>query len=438
MRFLLLIITTLISIQSFCQSRSLVEVPIEQKSLKRVAIIIANQNYKREELSLKKTYNDADDMKVALEKLGFSILVFEKDMSFGQFNDKMKSLEVQLKGTDLVFFYFSGHGVEYNGENFLLPSDFPNLETISDIKKYANSLTLVYETLEKAKVRTKILAIDACRNQPLSRGFKTKTNLSGGLVLPKNAPAGTYTIFATKSKEVALENLDGRNSFFTQEFLKNIVIPNLTITSIYKETKKGVLQETNNKQDPSALDELNGEMIFASVEEKNIKPTDFKPKETNDPVQKLITDGKLNTNGSLKLKIKTNKGEGFVKYNAGEIMKVSFLINEPCYLRLIYRLADGQLVLLKENFQVDKSMLNKWQELSEEFECSSPFGYENLISFASYKPFSNLVVENKDGYDYIKSSIETVLGTTRGMKKNTQQSSDTIEDQIVILTQNLP
>ena len=421
---------------SFAQTRSLIEAPIEQKSLKRTAIIIANQNYKQIQLNLQKTHNDGDDMKIALEKLGFNVLVFDKDLSFTQFNDKMKALEIQLKNTDLVFFYFSGHGVEYKGENFLLPSDFPPLDSISEIKKYANSLSLVYETFEKAKVRTKILAIDACRNQPLGRGFKTK--LSGGLVLPSNAPAGTYTIFATKSKEVALENLEGRNSFFTQELLKNIIKPNLTITNIYKETKKGVLQETKNKQDPSALDELNGEMIFAKLEEKKNSTTDFKPMIPNDPVQQIIIDGKLYVNGSLKLKIKTNKGEGFVKYNAGEIMKVSFLLNEPSYLRLIYRLADGQLVLLKENFQVDKSMINKWQELSDEFECSSPFGYENLISFASYKPFSNLVVENKDGYDYIKSSIETVLGSTRGMKKNLQQSSDTVEDQIVILTQNLP
>ncbi|MBL0300590.1 MAG: DUF4384 domain-containing protein [Cytophagaceae bacterium] len=150
--------------------------------------------------------------------------------------------------------------------------------------------------------------------------------------------------------------------------------------------------------------------------------------------QKIIKEGVLATSGSLKLKIKTNKGEGSVAYKEGETMTISFLVNEPCYLRLIYRLADGKLILLRDDLFVSNQEISKWVQLPDEFECSAPFGYENLITFASSTPFEKLQTEEENGYMVITSALENVLNSTRGMKKATNTKSQKVEDQILVIT----
>ena len=233
------------------------EVTLPIGSEKRAAVIFANQNYVNDVYDLKKTYNDADDIKATLEKLGFTVIVFKKDLTRVALDRAILGLENQLKGYGVVFFYYTGHGAEYNGENFFIPTDIIPFEYNSDVKTYGISLNNVYEALEKAKVATKIIVTDACRNLPMGKG-----NVTNSPIIPKEAPVGTFTMFATRSGRIAKENLDGRNSYFTQELLKNLVIPNLDINEIYYRTKLGVQQATKQSQEPSVLDELTGKFKF--------------------------------------------------------------------------------------------------------------------------------------------------------------------------------
>ncbi|GAA4418851.1 hypothetical protein GCM10023187_52670 [Nibrella viscosa] len=231
---------------------------------RRAAIIIANQDYQQDMMDLKKVYNDADDMKEALDKLGFEIFELRRDLDRRSLDRLLAGLPQRLKGYQVALFYYSGHGAEYQGDNYLLPTDMPPLEYRSDVATYGLSLKRVYQAFADGGIRTSIVISDACRNLPLGRS----TGLPTGLTLPANNPAGTFTMFATRSGNLSLENVKGRNGYFTQELLKNIVQPNWTLDKIFYETRKGVKAATGNQQDPSMANELDDQFVFV------LKPED--------------------------------------------------------------------------------------------------------------------------------------------------------------------
>ncbi len=228
---------------------------------RRAAILIANQNYDQSGLDLTRTHNDADDMKTALDKLGFEMVVFLKDLNRLTLDRTINSLATKLRGYQVAFFYYSGHGAEYEGKNYLLPTDMPPLEFRSDLATYGIPLDRVYAALTAGGVKTSIVVSDACRSLPMGKSAGVPT----GMTIPASNPDGTFTMFATRSGNLALENAGGRNGYFTQELLKNMVRPDWPITKIYYETRKGVKAATNNQQDPSSANELDDEFVFVQT-----------------------------------------------------------------------------------------------------------------------------------------------------------------------------
>lgn len=168
----------------------------------------------------------------------------------------------------------------------------------------------------------------------------------------------------------------------------------------------------------------------------------FKTKEQieaqNKGDQKAISENKISSHiSTLKLSIKTNKGNENVSFVEGEKMTLSFNISAPGYLRIVYRLADGTLISLIEDYKVGLKEINKWIQIDEDFICSSPFGYENLIAFASTTPFPELqILKNDDGYDVIQQPINQVLTNTRGMKRQSEKEG-LVEAQVLIFTKKI-
>ncbi|SOD96428.1 SUMF1/EgtB/PvdO family nonheme iron enzyme [Spirosoma fluviale] len=255
---LLLWLTMVMPIQA--QDKTLKVTTLPSGTERRAAVIIANQNYRFNPLDLSKTYNDADDMKAALERLGFKVLVFSRDLSRSALNRELLQLETTLRGYDVAFFYYSGHGGSYGQENFLLPTDIEPLSDARDVQTFGISLNRVYEAFTKAQVKTGIVVSDACRGFGMG-----KSTLAPGMVIPANNPAGTFTLFATRQGDIAKENLQGRNSYFTQELLKHLETPNLTLNQIYYRTRQGVKAATAHfprPQEPGIANELDDEFVL--------------------------------------------------------------------------------------------------------------------------------------------------------------------------------
>jgi hypothetical protein len=129
--------------------------------------------------------------------------------------------------------------------------------------------------------------------------------------------------------------------------------------------------------------------------------------------------------GGLNVEVWTDKGSDNLIYSGGDIMKVYVRVNMPSYIRFIYHLADGQRVLLLDNYFIDMSKVNKVVEIPEEFECAPPFGAEVLQVNAATVAFPQVNVYSEFGYDFLADDLASVLSTTRGFRKKTNYMSNT-------------
>ena len=124
------------------------------------------------------------------------------------------------------------------------------------------------------------------------------------------------------------------------------------------------------------------------------------------------------TPASLTISVKTDRSTASTQsYRAGESIRLFVQATQPCYIRALYKLADGQAVLLVEDKQVTDKDVQSWIELGAGFDVSEPFGAEELHVFAQSAPFDDLKTIAKDGYRYLPSGMpEAVTATRRGLK----------------------
>jgi len=187
-------------------------------SEKRTALVIGNANYKQ--ASLKNPINDARAMANALRNVGFEVLLREnlnrRDMvdAITEFGGK-----IQRGGTGL--FYYAGHGMQMDGKNYLLPIGAA-IEKKQDAEFEAVDVGRVLGEMDNARNRVNIVVLDACRDNPFARSWRSTTAERGLAFM--NAPSGTYIAYATAPGEVAADG-DGKNGLYTQELLAQIQTP---------------------------------------------------------------------------------------------------------------------------------------------------------------------------------------------------------------------
>lgn len=135
----------------------------------RVALVIRNNSY--DSAALKNPVNDAEDMAAALSDIGFEVIkkidADKREMisAINQFGQKLRNAEVGL-------FYFSGHGVQVNGVNYLIPVK-TWVETESDVEFEAVATSRILGKMEDAESSLNIVILDACRDNPFARSFRS-------------------------------------------------------------------------------------------------------------------------------------------------------------------------------------------------------------------------------------------------------------------------
>ncbi|MEA3452082.1 MAG: hypothetical protein U9Q83_09305 [Bacteroidota bacterium] len=121
---------------------------------------------------------------------------------------------------------------------------------------------------------------------------------------------------------------------------------------------------------------------------------------------------------TLSLKITTSKGTSPV-FVEDEKVQIFFTVNKACYVRIIYKMADGSAVLLADNLQVKSSDINKQLSPPYSFTCAEPFGDELLNVYAQQQPFEALQTELKYGYEFITQPLTDAFAISeKGLKKN--------------------
>ena len=232
-------------------------------SEKRFALVVGNSNYKVR--ALDNPVRDARLIARTLRKTGFKTYVIENATRNGflralsEFRDKLAQAG---KGVTALF-YYSGHGVQYAGKNFLIPTDLKNTNLKRlDYEIETISTDRVLAAMDHAERGVKIVLLDACRDSP----FKSSTKSgSKGLGLAKiEAPTGTIIGYATKAGEVATDG-DDINSPYVQGLVRFMNTPGLTVESVLKKTRVWVMELTNGAQTPVEENSLTGDFYFRQV-----------------------------------------------------------------------------------------------------------------------------------------------------------------------------
>jgi hypothetical protein len=225
-------------------------------NFRRVALVIGNGKYER--APLKNPVNDAKAIAEELKNLNFEVISL--------YNACYKEMKQGISnfGTSLAkdkntigLFYYAGHGISLRGKNYIVPVD-EKIEKEADVEVYAIEMDDLMSNLEYAGNSMNIIILDACRNNPFSRGFRSVN--SGGLAAA-NAPVGTFIAYATAPGSTAADG-NGQNGLYTQELLKTLKIPNLRIEDVFKKVRTNVKEFSDGQQIPWENSALEGDFIF--------------------------------------------------------------------------------------------------------------------------------------------------------------------------------
>jgi tetratricopeptide (TPR) repeat protein len=229
----------------------------------RLALLIGNSNYTHGG-SLPNPVNDVRAMAKVLEGLGFTVMKYE-DCSQKNMKQAMDKFGRKLKGKNVGLFFYSGHGFQVNGYNYLLPID-AKLESEHDAEYDCVRAGRILAKMEAAGSKTNIVILDACRDNPFTRSWRRGTEGSGLAFM--NAPSGSLIAYSTAPGKTALDGR-GINSPYTSALLKNIDTPNITVLQMFQRVRSTVMKQSDKKQIPWESTSLRGDFYFNENEEIN-------------------------------------------------------------------------------------------------------------------------------------------------------------------------
>jgi len=225
----------------------------------KFALVIGNGKYVNI-TKLNNPENDANDMAAALQGLGFTV-----DKLLNGTLDQMESAAIRLKNrlssskNSYGFLFYAGHGVQSNGENYLIPVD-ANIQSENFLRQKAVSVQSVLDELNDAGNELNVVVLDACRDNP----FSWKRSGSRGLQVVAKQPADSIIVFATSAGSTA-DDGNGRNGLFTGHLLNNIKTPGLEVTEVFRRTMGDVARSSNNQQRPAVYNQFAGLAYFGSL-----------------------------------------------------------------------------------------------------------------------------------------------------------------------------
>ena len=260
----------------------------------RIALVIGNSNYKSS--PLKNPVNDAYDMAEALRKCNFQVYnAFNADKN--KLSNAIKIFSAKMHRSNTVcLFYYAGHGIQVKGENYIIPIGI-KMNSEDDIPDNCIQVSSILRRMESARNKFNIIILDACRDNPFKRSFRS--NLKG--LAQMDAPKGSILIYATAPGSVANDG-EGRNGVYTSALLKYLQIKGMELTSILKYVRKEVIAVTNDMQIPWESSSLTDDFYFFPPEKTVQSEID---KNSVEFIPQHITKNKTNERNSVWYESKT-------------------------------------------------------------------------------------------------------------------------------------
>ena len=254
--WVLLACCTLIAQVSFAQDRNLVvSKPPAVSGEQRVALVIGNGTYKSSPLT--NPVNDARAMIRVLGQSGFRV-ISKENAGQKEMQAALRDFGDALKNGGVGLFYYAGHGMQIKGKNYLIPVD-ANIEREDEVAYTSVDANQILDKMESAANRMNIVILDACRNNPFARSFRS----AGSGLAQMEAPVGTLVAFSTAPGSVASDG-KGENGLYTQHLLKAINEPGTKIEDVFKHVRANVRRDTEGKQIPWESTSLEGDFVFVA------------------------------------------------------------------------------------------------------------------------------------------------------------------------------
>lgn len=236
-------------------ARAAAEAGPAQPMHNRLAIVIGNTDYTSGRIKdLPNARNDAQRLADSLKRLNFDVLL-GTDLTAEGFETLFKQADARLPTVSSVLIFYSGHGVQMQGANYLLPTDTPDPESLEAVTGRAVKLNDVIARFSDRNRQTFVF-LDACRNNPMGDGAELPSGLA-----QVEVGENTFVAFATQPGNIAVDGI-GDNSPFTKALLDNVELPGLSISDMMIRVRNETEKSTLGRQVPWDQSNLREQFYF--------------------------------------------------------------------------------------------------------------------------------------------------------------------------------
>ena len=218
----------------------------------KTALVVGNGQYKNDFSALANPVPEARNMADALESIGFEVIRAYNVQSQDRFYALLEMFENKVKQRGgIALFHYGGHGVQVDGENYLLPTE----TAIPDERRARSrgiSVSEVTSAIESSSPDTSVIILDACRNNPFGRGGER------GLARIK-PPRNSLVVYAADAGESAKDGL------FTPTLLKYLTRSGWSLNQVLQRTRADVLASSGGRQSPGEYSQLLTDIYLAGA-----------------------------------------------------------------------------------------------------------------------------------------------------------------------------
>src|SRR6266480_1294816 len=223
---------------------------------KRVALVIGNSTYQKVS-KLPNPANDAAAVAGMFKSAGFDLVEAKLNVTANDLRRTLREFGAKSRDADVAVIYYAGHGIELDGNNYLIPVD-ATLETDADVLDETVPLDRVLFAVEPAK-QLRLIILDACRDNPFAKTMKrTIASRAVGRGLAKVEPTSPNTMIAFAAKAGSTASDGDKNSPFAAALVEHLPKPGLDLRRAFGFVRDDVLKNTGNKQEPYVYGSLGG------------------------------------------------------------------------------------------------------------------------------------------------------------------------------------
>ncbi|MEN8217779.1 MAG: caspase family protein, partial [Pseudomonadota bacterium] len=224
----------------------------------RRALVIGNSNYQGNAF-LEKPATDAHHFAETLKKLNFRV-TYKDNLSRKEMQNAIEQFKEDLRDGGIGLFYFAGHGLQFEGENYLIPIGAEGVFYTRDKKRLERKTTKLSDILKVMQTAdNRIIILDACYDNPFQ---SPEVETQRGLTPIKKIPEGTLIAYAAKPGQVVTEN-----NPYTKNIISEIQKPDLSITEVFLHVEAIVREKTGGQQESEYYSELKVDFYFAGKSE---------------------------------------------------------------------------------------------------------------------------------------------------------------------------